>query len=274
MYNTLYNIQSYRTLSGAKGPTGPTGDTGPTGPAGPAGPTGDTGPAGPQGIPGPAGPQGIPGPAGPIGDTGPAGPIGDTGPAGPIGDTGPAGPIGDTGLTGPTGPAGPQGIPGLTGPAGPQGIPGPAGPIGPQGPEGPETRYADFYALMPGDNAATIAQNAAIQFPQNGPINGSNITRISASTFRLSEGTYQVSFQVSITEAGQLAIFINGTIYPPSVVGRATGTSQLVGICLINVRANSILSINNPSNIALSLTPIAGGTQPVSAHLTIIKYND
>ena len=236
MYNTLYNIQSYKTLSGPKGTQGPTGDTGPTGP---------------QGI---------------QGDIGPAGPEGDTGPAGPIGDTG------LTGDTGPTGPAGPQGIPGPTGPAGPQGIP---GPIGPQGPEGEsETRYADFYALMPGDNAATIAQNAAIQFPQNGPINGSNITRISASTFRLSEGTYQVSFQVSITEAGQLAIFINGVIYPPSVVGRATGTSQLVGICLINVRANSILSINNPSNIALTLTPIAGGTQPVSAHLTIIKYND
>jgi hypothetical protein len=88
----------------------------------------------------------------------------------------------------------------------------------------------------------------------------------------LKQGVYQISFQVS-TEAGQLAIYINGAIYAPSTVGRATGTSQLVGNCLVNVSSNSILSINNPSNIALTLTPIAGGTQSVSAHLTIIKYN-
>jgi len=224
MYNNLYNIQSYKSLSGPKGAKGATGETGPTGPAG------------------------LTGPAGPTGETGLTG---ETGPAGPPGLTGPAGPTG------------------LTGPAGPQGLTGPAGPQGPPGESEESKGYADFYALMPGDNTETIAQNAAIQFPQNGPIKGTNITRLSSSTFRLKEGVYQVSFQVS-TEAGQLAIYINGAIYAPSL---ATGTSQLVGICLINVSDNSILSINNPSNIALTLTPIAGGTQSISAHLTIIKYN-
>ena len=260
MYNTLYNIQSYKSLSGPKGPQGDTGIPGPAGPQGLTGLTGDTGPAGPQGLTGdtgPAGPQGIPGLIGPQGIPG---------------LTGPAGPVGPQGIPGLTGPAGPQGIPGLTGPAGPQGIPGPVGPQSPKGES--EISYADFYALMPGDNTETIAQNAPIQFPQNGPSKGSSITRLSASTFRLKEGVYQVSFQASITEAGQLAIFINGIKYASSVVGRATGTSQLIGFSLINVSENSILSINNPSNITLTLTPIAGGTQPVSAHLTIIKYND
>jgi hypothetical protein len=263
MYNTLYNIQSYKSLSGPKGPqglTGLTGDTGPAGPQGLTGLTGDTGPAGPQGIPGLIGPQGIPGLTGPVGQQGIPGLIGQQG------IPGLTGPQGIPGLTGP------QGIPGLTGPAGPQGIPGPVGPQSPKGES--EISYADFYALMPGDNTETIAQNALIQFPQNGPSKGSSITRLSASTFRLKEGVYQVSFQASITEAGQLAIFINGIKYASSVVGRATGTSQLIGFSLINVSENSILSINNPSNITLTLTPIAGGTQPVSAHLTIIKYND
>jgi len=197
MYNTLYNIQSYKTLSGPKGTQGP------AGPMGPQGIQGDTGPTGPQGI------------------------QGESGPTGPAGDTGPTGP---------------------------QGIQGPPG-------EENEINYADFYAVMPGDNTETIAQNAAIKFPQNGPINGSSITRLSASTFQLKKGVYQISFQVS-TEEGQLAIYINSTIYAPSLV---KGTSQLVGNCLVNVSSNSILSINNSSNNAL--------TQPVSAHLTIIKYN-
>ncbi len=39
-------------------------------------------------------------------------------------------------------------------PPGPQG---PAGPRGPQGPAGGVLNYADFYALMPPDNSATVA---------------------------------------------------------------------------------------------------------------------
>jgi len=244
MYNNLYNIQSYKTLTGPKGSQGPTGATGPVGPQGEQGQTGDTGPVGPQGIQGQTGDTGLTGPAGPQGEQGQTGDTGPPGPAGPQGEQG------EQCQTGPTGPAGPQGE------QGPQGEKGETGEN--------EIKYADFYVL-PGDNTE-IAQNAAIQFPQNGPMNGSSITRLSASTFQLKQGVYQISFQVS-TE-GQLAIYINGSIYAPSLVA---GTSQLVGNCLVNVVGNSVLSINNPSNIALTLTPIAGGTQPV-AHLTIIKY--
>lgn len=35
---------------------------------------------------------------------------------------------------------------------------GPTGPTGPAGSPGEELNYADFYALMPPDNAATVAQ--------------------------------------------------------------------------------------------------------------------
>ena len=134
--------------------------------------------------------------------------------------------------------------------------------------------FADFYALMPGDNAATIAVNTAVQFPQNGPSDGSgSISRTGASTFNLAAvGTYEITFNVSVTEPGQLMLRLNGATIAYSVVGRATGTSQITGTCLITTAgANSILEVINPPGnpSALTITPTAGGFQAVSAHLVI-----
>ena len=65
--------------------------------------------------------------------------------------------------------------------------------------------YADFYVLMPGDNADTVVPGSDVDFPQDGPSSGIDISRISASSFNLSNiGSYQVLFQVSVTETGQL----------------------------------------------------------------------
>lgn len=67
--------------------------------------------------------------------------------------------------------------------------------------------YSDFYGLMPGDNAAPVAAGTAVQFPRDGPTSG-EITRMGASVFNLKEiGTYEVQFQVPVTEAGQLRSF-------------------------------------------------------------------
>jgi hypothetical protein len=133
--------------------------------------------------------------------------------------------------------------------------------------------FADFYALMPGDNPATVAIGAAVQFPQNGPADGSgSIGRTGPSTFNLSAiGTYEVNFQVSVNEPGQLTIRLNGAILPYTTVGRATGTSQISGTCLVTTAAvNSILEVVNASSpVALTVTPVAGGVAPVSAHLVI-----
>ena len=167
------------------------------------------------------------------------------------------------GLTGPPGP---------TGPAGPSGPPGPTGPPGPQGLSG-TSDFAEFYALMPGDNAATVGAGAAVQFPQNGPLSGS-ITRSTASTFVLSAaGTYRVSFVVSVTEPGQLEVDLNGTPVAYTVVGRATGTSEIVGESLVIAGAGDVLSVINPAgnSPALPITPLGGGTHPVSASLVIQK---
>jgi hypothetical protein len=129
---------------------------------------------------------------------------------------------------------------------------------------------------MPPDNAATVAPGEDVDFPQDGPISaGGLIARTSADTFNLAEiGTYQVLFQVSVDEAGQLVLTLNDTELPYTVVGRATGTSQIVGMALVQTTAiNSILTVRNPADntTALTITPVAGGTEPVSAHLVITR---
>lgn len=184
---------------------------------------------------------------------------------------------GPPGPGGPQGPSGPQGPQGATGPAGPTGATGPAGPQGPTGPQGLSgtSAFADFFALMPPDNAATVAPGTDVSFPQDGPTSGASIARTGPSSFNLSAiATYQVTFQVSITEAGQLILTLNGADLAYTVVGRATGTSQIVGTALVTTSViNSILTVRNPAgnSTALTITPLTGGTRPVSAHLVIVQ---
>ncbi len=223
------------------------------GPEGPAGTQGPPGPQGAQGLPGLTGPQGLPGIQGMLGLTGAQGPTGLTGPAGPIGPTGPAGPTGPTGPTGSTGPTGPAGAQGQAGtPA--------------------VSDYAEFYAMMPNDNTATVAAGAPVSFPENGPTVGT-ITRSGPAEFELpAVGTYQVSFQVSVEEAGQLELSLDGVPLVTSVVGRSTGDSQLVGESLVTTTsAGELLQIINPTgnSNALTITPDAGGNAAVSASLVI-----
>lgn len=265
---------------GPRGPIGPQGPQGPRGATGSQGPTGEVGPTGPQGATGPAGPQGPIGPQGPAGDIGPVGPQGPTGATGPTGPQGPAGPQGPQGDPGPIGPQGPTGA---TGPQGAQGPVGPQGPVGDTGAQGPQglpggvLGYADFYALMPPDNAATVAPGTDVSFPQNGPIANTNIGRLGPSSFNLGPiGTYQILFQVSVTEAGQLILTLNGQDLDYTVAGRATGTSQIVGMAVVTTTAvNSVLTVRNPAGnaAALTVTPLAGGTRPVSAHLVITQLS-
>jgi len=123
-------------------------------------------------------------------------------------------------------------------------------------------------------NATTVAPGTDVSFPQDGPNSGS-ITRIDDSTFNLADiGTYQILFQVGVSEAGQLQLTINGAPLAYTVVGRATGTTQIIETALIETTSvNSVMTVRNPAGnaSALTITPLAGGTQPVSAHLIIVQ---
>jgi hypothetical protein len=136
-------------------------------------------------------------------------------------------------------------------------------------------KFGYFYALMPPDNAATIAVSAAVNFPQDGAASG--ISRASDSEFILPAiGVYEISWQVSVSEGGQLVIGLDsgsGVVeQPATVAGRATGTSQIVNqVLLTTTSPASILTVRNPTGnpTALTVTPIAGGTHAVSASLVI-----
>uniref|UniRef100_UPI0011402453 collagen-like triple helix repeat-containing protein n=1 Tax=Brevibacillus laterosporus TaxID=1465 RepID=UPI0011402453 len=217
---------------------------------------------------------------GSTGSTGSTGATGATGSPGAAGSTGATGATGSPGAAGSTGATGATGSPGAAGSTGATGSPGAAGSTGATGATGSTgatgiLSFADFFALMPPDNAATVAPGTDVSFPQNGPTSGTTIARTGPSIFNLTAiGIYEVLFQVSVTEPGQLILTLNGADLAYTVVGRATGTSQIVGMALVQTTViNSILTVRNPAGnaTALTITPIAGGTRPVSAHLVITQ---
>ena len=122
-----------------------------------------------------------------------------------------------------------------------------------------------------------MLQLLLLNFPQDCSNSGTSIVRIGTSSFYLSEiGTYQIYFNVPVTEAGQLQLSLNGVPLNYTVVGRATGTSDISGMFIVETTTiNSILNVRNPAGnvAALTITPLAGGTNPVSAHLVIIQIS-
>jgi hypothetical protein len=209
--------------------------------------------------------RGATGKTGARGSTGAKGEAGAAGARGAQGATG-AGAIGAAGATGATGATGAQGIAGSDGTNGTNGTNGAPGPVGP-------SAIAHFFALMPPDNAATVAPGSDIDFPQDGPIIGSDISRISADAFNLASiGIYRISFQVPVTEGGQLLLTLNGADLAYTVVGRQAGTTQIIEEALVETTTiNSLMTVRNPAgNVSsLTITPLAGGTRPVSASLII-----
>ena len=128
---------------------------------------------------------------------------------------------------------------------------------------------------MPPDNAASVAPGTDVSFPQDGPNSSSGIFRTGPSSFNLTQiGAYQVLFQVGVTEAGQLILALNDEDLEYTVVGRATGASQIIGMAIVETTSiNSVLTVRNPAGnaAALTITPVAGGPRPVSVHLVITQ---
>ena len=256
-----------RGVRGAVGARGATGAQGVQGVDGVAGTQGATGAAGLQGVSGATGAPGAIGATGAAGTPGVGGAPGATGATGAVGSTGAAGATGAAGTPGAggaTGAAGPTGADGATGAAGATGATGATGPIGP-------AQFAEFFALAPPDNAAPVSIGGAVDFPQDGPEDG-NIARLSQDAFVLPDiGVYRVSFVVPVSEAGQLQLTLDGTPLAYTLVGRATGTSQISGDALVQTTtANAVIQVVNfTSSSALTITPLAGGTAPVASTLIV-----
>ena len=133
---------------------------------------------------------------------------------------------------------------------------------GRKGPAGTTLGHANFFALMPPDNAYDSGDWRRCRIPAGWSDFGYHCARFSSSSqFTLADvGTYQVMFQVSVSEAGQLVLTLNNIQLAYTAVGRATGTSQIVGMSLVQTTsANSVLTVRNAgSSSALTVTPVAG----------------
>lgn len=73
---------------------------------------------------------------------------------------------------------------------------------------------------------------------------------------------------------GQQLLTLNGADIEYTVSGRATGTDRIIEIALVETtEINSVLTVRNPfgNASALTITPLAGGTRSVSAHLVITQ---
>ncbi len=163
--------------------------------------------------------------------------------------------------------------------------------------------------LGPNDYPATIAisggppsvaAGSAINFPRaSAPavgavaINNPGPAQTDNTEFILpSVGTYRVTWHISVDEPAQLGLWISsdaqGSIVSsplaggfftqvatalgaPGQVGRATGTTQLVGdVIFFNPVAGSAIQIRNFASFsALTVSPLPGGTQAQAVTLTI-----
>ncbi len=230
------------------------------------GATGATGATGPSGTPGTTGAPGTVGVSGTDGATGVTGSTGNTGAAGSPGLPGASGTTGNTGASGTTGNTGASGTTGATGATGTPGTPGVNGAF---------LGFADFYAVIPPDNGIQVAVGDAVDFPRDGVVPIDGIDRVSNSVFSLREiGTYWVQFHVCVTDSGQLQLRLNGVPNLTSTVGRSTGTSQIIGNSMfVTTELNTTLEVLNPPEAAipLTLTLLAGGAIPATAHLIIIR---
>jgi hypothetical protein len=126
---------------------------------------------------------------------------------------------------------------------------------------------------MPADNPTPIPPGTDVSFPQNGPTTSTGTARLTSTTFTLgTRGTYRVTFQVPVSEAGQLVLTLDGAELAYTVTGRATGNTVIGETTLVTTTSvNQILTVRNPamSGWALSIPPTAGGFSPVSATLLI-----
>ncbi len=142
--------------------------------------------------------------------------------------------------------------------------------------------YGEIFALMPGDNAATVAAGVAVRFPQTkvlrggvAPLDDGLPTPLGNDTLTLPfAGSWLISAQVSVAEAGQLVVAVKqggtGSFVedPTTVAGRATGTDQIIiSTVILATLPNTQVQIRNPTGnaAALTITPSAGGTHAVSA---------
>lgn len=136
--------------------------------------------------------------------------------------------------------------------------------------------YAYFYNL---EVSATVAIGAPFPFDTDGPFTAgfahtaSPTPATSAPITILNAGTYKVDFTVTVAEARQIALYVDGAVVPSTIYGQATGTAVTTGTAIITVAAGAVLTLRNHlSAAALTLVTPSGGTEENTTNsITILK---
>jgi hypothetical protein len=167
---------------------------------------------------------------------------------------------------------------GINGAAGLAGVAGTAGIAGTAGTSA-VLDFAEFFLLDTDPLYAALvgpglAAASAVPFPTNGS-SSAVITRTGPSSFNLPAiGTYLVQFEALASNAGQLQLRLNGAYVADSVVGRATGQTQLVGVSLVTTSVvNSVLEVVNPpaNGVLTFAAPGSSGAQTFTSRLSIMR---
>lgn len=140
-------------------------------------------------------------------------------------------------------------------------------------PTPPVVPTTDFFNIIPPGEGIAIAAGGDIPFPFDGPTSGA-ATRLSDTTFLLPvAGIYQVEFVAHIAEGdSQLVVTLDGAELTYTLTGRNVPVSLIVGSVLVQTAGPAILTIRNPAaNAPITLAPVAGTTNPTSAHLVITR---
>lgn len=122
-----------------------------------------------------------------------------------------------------------------------------------------------FYNL---EVSATVAIGAPFPFDTDGPTNpalyahtASPVVATSAPITILQAGRYRVDYSVTVAEARQIALYLNGAVVPSTIYGQATGTAVTTAFAIIDAAANDVLTLRNHlSAAALTLVTPSGGT--------------
>lgn len=117
--------------------------------------------------------------------------------------------------------------------------------------------------------SATVAIGAPFPFDTDGPTDPtlfahtpSATPAVSAPITILQAGRYRVDYSVTVAEARQIALYLNGAVVLSTIYGQATGTAVTTAFAIIDVAAGDVLTlVNHLSAAALTLVTPSGGTE-------------
>lgn len=178
---------------------------------------------------------------------------------------------GPPGIQGPPGERGERGLRGFMGLEGPQGKMGAQGPPGAAGTSGGIAEFAYIYNI----GEQRIHQEEDISFDSNGIITqGISHTTGDSKIIIKDSGIYEIIYHVTGKQPNQLTLFANGIEITNTTFSVDDGTTQNIGIQILQINDNTELTLRNHTSTPshLDLLVHAGGTQTsVNAAITIKK---